>query len=236
MQAGQRGHERDADTVSRVPGNGKGQLKGDYRQETFGTGRLHHRQTEAGSGASQSRKGSRHCRQEKAEAEREKTVEAIDEAKSKIERLDEETRIKERISSELDGEIAEKRNKANTESGNAILSGIASLAGRGKYAEIAKENERLKTALTEAGRKHADKYNALVDKHNAQLSARQKAEKELADYRRGEADRIDKAVVKRTGEMQTQIEELEAKAKRKMNFSIILLPYSSGLTNCSEKR
>ena len=128
---------------------------------------------------------------------------------------DEETRIKERISSELDGEIAEKRNKANTESGNAILSGIASLAGRGKYAEIAKENERLKTALTEAGRKHADKYNALVDKHNAQLSARQKAEKELADYRRGEADRIDKAVVKRTEEMQTQIEELEAKAKRK---------------------
>ena len=151
----------------------------------------------------------------KAEAEREKKVEAIDEAKSKIERLDEETRIKERISSELDGEIAEKRNKANTESGNAILSGIASLAGRGKYAEIAKENERLKTALTEAGRKHPDKYNALVDKHNAQLSARQKVEKELADYRRGEADRIDKAVVKRTGEMQTQIEELEAKAKRK---------------------
>ncbi len=151
----------------------------------------------------------------KAEAEREKTVEAIGEAKSKIERLDEETRIKERISSELDGEIAEKRNKANTESGNAILSGIASLAGRGKYTEIAKENERLKTALTEAGRKHADKYNALVDKHNVQLSARQKAEKELADYRRGEADRIDKAVIKRTGEMQTQIEELEAKAKQK---------------------
>lgn len=151
----------------------------------------------------------------KAEAEREKTVEAIDEAKSKIGRLDEATRIKERISSELDGEIAEKRNKANTESGSAILSGIASLAGRGKYAEIAKENERLKTALTEAGRKHADKYNALVDKHNAQLSARQKAEKELADYRRGEADRIDKTVVKRTGEMQTQIEELEAKAKQK---------------------
>ncbi len=151
----------------------------------------------------------------KAEAEREKTVEAIGEAKSKIERLDEETRIKERISSELDGEIAEKRNKANTESGNAILSGIASLVGRGKYAEITKENERLKTALTEAGKKQADKYNALVDKHNVQLSARLKAEKELADYRRDEADRIDKAVIKRTGEMQTQIEELEAKAKQK---------------------
>lgn len=107
------------------------------------------------------------------------------------------------------------KQKQEAERAKAILSGIASLAGRGKYAEIAKENERLKTALTEAGRKHADKYNALVDKHNAQLSARQKAEKELADYRRGEADRIDKAVVKRTGEMQTQIEELEAKAKRK---------------------
>lgn len=152
---------------------------------------------------------------EEAEAEREKTVEAIDKAKSRIERLDEETRIKERISSELDGEIAEKRSKANTESGNAILFGIANLAGRGRYAGIAQENERLKVSLTEAERKHVEKYNALVNKHNAQLSARQRAEKQLAEYKQGEDDRIGKAVAERTEEIQEHIGVLKAKAKRK---------------------
>lgn len=37
--------------------------------------------------------------------------------------------------------------------GNAILSGLACLAERGKYAEIARENEQLKATLTETGRK-----------------------------------------------------------------------------------
>lgn len=36
--------------------------------------------------------------------------------------------------------------------GNAILSGLACLAERGKYAEIARENEQLKVTLTETGR------------------------------------------------------------------------------------
>lgn len=77
--------------------------------------------------------------------------------------------------------------------GNAILSGLACLAERGKYAEIARETSSWKPLW----RKPA------------------KNEKELADYKRGEADRIDKAVARRTGEMQVQIEDLEAKAERK---------------------
>lgn len=199
---------RDADVIGGVLGYAERQLKGDNGQEAFGTERLHCSQAEAEAEEAISAK-------EEADAEREKTVAAIDEAKSMIEQLDEETRVKEHISSELDDKIAEKRDKANTECGNAILSGIVNLAGRGKYAGIAQENERLKASLTDAAKQYTEKYNALVHKFNAQLSARQKAEKQLAEYKRGEADRIDEEVSRRAEDMQEQIGELKAKAKRR---------------------
>lgn len=138
---------------------------------------------------------------EAAQAERDKVVADIDNAKVKIENLD--------------AEIVRKQKQADTENGNAILSGLANLAGRGKYAETAKENERLKAALTETGKEHIKKYNALVDKHNAQLSARKKAEKELADYKHGEADRISRAVVGKAEEMQEQINKVRAESEQK---------------------
>lgn len=50
-------------------------------------------------------------------------------------------------SAELDNEIAEKRDRLNMENGNAIVSGVANLFGKGKYADIEKENKRLKEEL-----------------------------------------------------------------------------------------
>ncbi len=50
-------------------------------------------------------------------------------------------------SAELDIEIAEKREKLNAENGNAIKSGMANLFGKGKYADMEKENKRLKEEL-----------------------------------------------------------------------------------------
>ena len=50
-------------------------------------------------------------------------------------------------SAELDNEIAEKRDRLNTENGNAIVSGVANLFGKGKYADMEKENKRLKEEL-----------------------------------------------------------------------------------------
>ncbi len=138
---------------------------------------------------------------EMAEAERDKVVADIDTAKTRME--------------ELNSEIIRKQKQADTENGNAILSGLANLAGRGKYAETAKENERLKAALTENGKEHIKKYNALVDKHNTQLSARKKAEKELADYKHGEADRICRAVAGKAEEMQEQINKVRAESEQK---------------------
>lgn len=147
MQAGQREHERDADIVSRVPGNGKGQLKGDYRQEAFERDDFIIAKQKQEAERAKAEKEAAIADRKKAEAEREKTVEAIDEAKSKIERLDEETRIKERISSELDGEIADKEKqlkdgrKAKMDN---ILDSVGSIVGVGKSAAVEKENAKLK--------------------------------------------------------------------------------------------
>ena len=50
-------------------------------------------------------------------------------------------------SAELDTEIAEKRDRLNAENGNAIKSGVANLFGKGKYADMEKEDKRLKEEL-----------------------------------------------------------------------------------------
>jgi mobilization protein len=47
----------------------------------------------------------------------------------------------------LDSEIAEKRSQADAENGNAILSGLANLVGRGKYAEIERRNQELEASV-----------------------------------------------------------------------------------------
>ena len=44
----------------------------------------------------------------------------------------------------LDKEIHEKQEKANRENGSAILSGLANLAGKGKYAQLESENIAMK--------------------------------------------------------------------------------------------
>lgn len=88
----------------------------------------------------------------------------VAEQKRKSKMLDNETQIKKRISSELDSEIAEKQERCNTENGNAILSGIANLAGRGKYAAIAKENEELKASVPKRIAELQQQFKTEVDK------------------------------------------------------------------------
>ena len=53
----------------------------------------------------------------------------------------------EAICESLDSQIAEKRSRADRENGNAILSGLANIAGRGKYAEIEKRNRELEESV-----------------------------------------------------------------------------------------
>ncbi len=71
----------------------------------------------------------------------------VEEAVNKKKHLEHENQVREKIGKELDDEIARKQDKANRENGNAILSGVAGLFGKGKYADLEKENSALKKQL-----------------------------------------------------------------------------------------
>ena len=86
-------------------------------------------------------------------------------------------------SAELDIEIAEKRDRLNTENGNAIKSGMANLFGKGKYADMEKENKRLKEELPKQKaalqRKYQQALDAERDRQNQQLAEKDKKIEEL---------------------------------------------------------
>ncbi len=90
----------------------------------------------------------------------------------------------------LDNEIAEKRSRADRESGNAILSGLANIAGRGKYAEIEKRNRDLEEAVP----KEKERLQQLFSKQ-----VEEEAERKIQPY------------VEREAEYKRQQEELKAK-------------------------
>ena len=91
-------------------------------------------------------------------------------------------------SAELDIEIAEKRDRLNTENGNAIKSGMANLFGKGKYADMEKENKRLKEKLPKQKvalqRKYQQVLDAERDRQSQQLAEKdKKIEKLQAEYK-----------------------------------------------------
>ena len=82
-----------------------------------------------------------------AEAGRETAVAEMEKARTETEWLDIENRAQERTRAKLDEEIAGKGSWADRESGNTILSGLANIAGRGRYAEIKNRNRKLEASL-----------------------------------------------------------------------------------------
>ena len=68
----------------------------------------------------------------------------LEETKKQMEKLAMEYEQKALNCEKLDKEIHEKQEKANRENGSAILSGLANLAGKGKYAQLEVENAEMK--------------------------------------------------------------------------------------------
>lgn len=99
----------------------------------------------------------------------------VEEAASKKRHLDHENHVRERISKDLDEEIARKQDKANRENGNAIISGVARLFGKGKYADLEKENDALKKQLTVL----MGKMNTTEMEHRSLLGQSIERQKEL---------------------------------------------------------
>ena len=96
-------------------------------------------------------------------------------------------------SAELDIEIAEKCDRLNTENGNAIKSGMANLFGKGKYADMEKENKRLKEELPKQKlaiqRKYQQVLDAERDRQSQQLAEKDKKIEELQAKYKGEVFR-----------------------------------------------
>ena len=96
-------------------------------------------------------------------------------------------------SAELDNEIAEKRDRLNTENGNAIVSGVANLFGKGKYADMEKENKRLKEELPKQKAAMQLQYQKALDAernhHTQQLAEKDKQIEDLQGKYKGEVFR-----------------------------------------------
>ena len=98
-----------------------------------------------------------------------------------------------RSSAQLDAEIAEKRDRLDAENGNAIKSGVANLFGKGKYADMEKENKLLKEELAKQKAVQQQKYQQTLDAERArqsqQLAAKDKQIEELQTKLKGEVFR-----------------------------------------------
>ena len=175
---------------------------------------------------------------EAAEADRDAAIRETDNAKSEHEKLQIGNEEKQRRSAELDSEIAEKEERArevDRENTDSIKSGIANLFGKGKYAAIEQENERLKAenehikesfpdavrkevakrtkALTEAKRAvelERDSAMAIADTYE---SERDTALRQLQEQKTGEQHRISMAVSRATAEKDKTIERLQGELK-----------------------
>ena len=96
-------------------------------------------------------------------------------------------------SEKLDADIAEKRDRLNTENGNAIVSGVANLFGKGKYADMEKENKRLKEELPKQKVAMQRQYQKALDAernhHTQQLAEKDKQIEDLQGKYKGEVFR-----------------------------------------------
>lgn len=86
----------------------------------------------------------------------------------------------------LDKEIHEKQMKSNRENGSAILSCLANLAGKGKYAQMEAENEEMKQLVAQIPNKIAES----VAERTAELEKVCERERQIAELRLDEYNKL----------------------------------------------
>lgn len=118
----------------------------------------------------------------------------VEEATNKKKHLDHENQVREKIGAELDEKIARKQDKANRENGNAILSGVAGLFGKGKYADLEKENATLKKQLDDM----KSKIVRMQQAHSSELRQ--------ASAKQGELETIIKRLQSEISQVRKEIE------------------------------
>ena len=102
----------------------------------------------------------------------------LDESKKQAEKLAKEHEQKVLACEKLNKEIHERQEKANRENGNAILSGLAHIAGKGKYAQLEAENIEMKKKLTAIPQIIAQQVKSLTLPYKEEITK----ERERADF------------------------------------------------------
>ena len=102
----------------------------------------------------------------------------MEDARAKNTELEKENEAKSQQNHALDKEIEQKLQKANRDNGNAILSGLANLAGKGKYAQLEAENIEMKKQVAAIPQVIAQQVESLTATYKEEIAK----EQERADF------------------------------------------------------
>ena len=98
----------------------------------------------------------------------------LEEAKTKKTEMEKGNEVKAQQSKALDREIEQKQQKANRVNGNAILSGLANLAGKGKFAQLEAENIEMKKQVAVIPQVVAQQVERLTITYKEEIAKEQK--------------------------------------------------------------
>jgi hypothetical protein len=135
-------------------------------------------------GVSRSETGKRHLERNDYIVAKQKRE--LEESKKQAEKLAKENEQKVLACEKLDKEIHDKQAKANRENGSAILSGLANLAGKGKYAQLESENMAMKQQVALLPEKIAQG----VAERTAELEKACERERRIAELRLNEYNKL----------------------------------------------
>lgn len=144
----------------------------------------------------------------------------MEEATNKKKRLEHENQVREKIGAELDEEIARKQDKVNRENGNAILSSAAKLLGKGKYANMEKENTTLKERLASM----AHKMKTMGQEYRSQLeqtSERQTSLEAIIKRQQSEITQLHKMIEEKDKQM-VQLDRLAYPQRYRLSSGAVL--------------
>lgn len=149
-----------------------------------------------------------------------KQKQEMEEATNKKKHLEHENQVREKIGAELDEEIARKQDKVNRENGNAILSSAAKLLGKGKYANMEKENTTLKERLASM----AHKMKTMGQEYRSQLeqtSERQTSLEAIIKRQQSEITQLHKMIEEKDKQM-VQLDRLAYPQRYRLSSGAVL--------------
>lgn len=148
----------------------------------------------------------------------------LDESKKQAEKLAKENEQKVLACEKLNKEIHDKQMKANQENGSAILSGLANLAGKGKYAQLEAENMAMRQQVALLPEKIAQG----VAERTAELEKVCERERRIAEVRLVENNKLTQSYNSLLKKSQNDKKSYEATLAEELHHSQSYIRFSEG--------